>query len=251
MKFDKIKPARLSETIVEQLEEMIVKGLLKPGDRLPAERELAEQMDVSRPSVREALTRLEVKGLIHSRHGEGTFVTDLLSAGFKNPLVDLLCKDPEAMFDVLELRRGLEELAAGYAAKRATPADRTLIELRFNELLALKDQGELESEAKADAEFHIAIAEASHNVALIHIMRSLFDLLSDHIAQNLERLYISDENRDTVTAQHQDILRAVLSGDESSAREAARTHLTFVAQSMRDLRTEQSRERAAERRLSS
>jgi len=251
MKFEKVKPSRLSDTIVEQLEDMIVKGILKPGDRLPTERALAEQMGVSRPSLREALTRLEAKGLILSRRGEGTFVTDLLSAGFKNPLVDLLQKDPEAMFDVLELRRGLEELAAAYAAKRATPADRSLIERRYNALVANRQRGELETEAKADAEFHIAIAEASHNVALIHIMRSLFDLLNDHIAQNLRRLYVSQENRDVVAGQHQDILRAVLNGDEAAARTAARKHLTFVTKSMRDLRAEQTREREAERRLSS
>ncbi len=250
MKFEKVKPARLSDTIVDQLEELIVKGILKPGDRLPTERALAEQIDVSRASLREALTRLEAKGLIHSRRGEGTFVADLVSAGFKNPLVDLLQRDAEAMFDVLELRRGLEQLAAEYAAQRATAADRKLIERRYGELVAATEQEALEDEAKADAEFHIAIAEASHNVALIHIMRSLFDLLSDHITQNLKRLYFSKANRDVVARQHQDIMQAVLGGDAEAARAAAGKHLTFVAQSMRDLRSEQAREREAERRLS-
>ncbi len=248
MKFAKIKAARLSDAIVEQFEDMILKGILKSGDRLPSERELAEQMDVSRPSLREALTRLEATGLIHSRRGEGTFVTDLLSRNIRNPLLDLLKKDPETMFDVLELRRGLEELAAGYAAKRATPSDRALIEQRFEKLASLKGAG-LEAEAKADAEFHIAIAEASHNVALIHVMQSLFDLINDHIAQNLERLYVSEKNRESVTEQHRDILEAVLHGDETAARDAANRHLTFVAQSMRDLRVEQLREAEAERRL--
>ena len=100
MPLQPIKPARVSDAIVEQLKTQIISGALKPGDKLPAERELVEQLKVSRPSVREALLKLEAQGLIYSRQGEGTFVLDALSTTHTKPLATLLHDNPQALTEV-------------------------------------------------------------------------------------------------------------------------------------------------------
>ena len=123
MSFQRIQAPRLSDSIAEQLEQLILEGALKPGERLPAERELAQRLAVSRPSLREAILKLKTKGLIESRRGGGTYIKDIVANAVTNPLLHLLDAHPETIFDVLELRHALEETAALLAAQRATESD--------------------------------------------------------------------------------------------------------------------------------
>lgn len=249
MEFEKIVPAKLSDAIVEQLESFILKGILKPGDKLPSERELAIQMNVSRPSIREAITRIEAKGLISSRRGEGTFVNDLMAQSITNPLSNLLKDNPNAMYDVLELRHGLEEMSAWHAAKRATKDDCALIQKRFDALQKIKSESDLEREAEADAAFHLAIANASHNVALIHVMRSMFDLLHDHIYRALHLLYVREDDYSSLHDEHRAIMEAIFRKDADAARDATHNHLRHVGTSMREADVELMRQKDAKRRL--
>ena len=103
----KIKAAKLSDVILQQLENMILEGSLAPGEKLPPERELAKQFEVSRPSLREAIQKLEAKGLVTRRQGGGTFVKNQLEEGLTDPLFDLISKHPESQFDLLEFRHAL------------------------------------------------------------------------------------------------------------------------------------------------
>ena len=134
MRFESVKAAKVSDSIVSQIEEMILDGALKPGDRLPPERELALQLDVSRPSLREAIIVLQAKGLVTVRRGGGTYVADAFARAITDPLVDVLERHPDTTFDVLELRVALEEVAAYYAARRANDTDRKIIRRRFEAL---------------------------------------------------------------------------------------------------------------------
>lgn len=234
MQLQPIKPARVSDSIAEQLKAQIINGALKPGDKLPAERELVEQLKVSRPSVREALLKLEAQGLIYSRQGEGTFVLDALGTSITNPLANLLKDNPQALSDVMECRHGLEELAASYAATRATEMDRAIIRERFLALQAAHEKRDLSLEAKADAAFHMAIADASHNVALIHLTQSLFDLLGDVVLSNWEKIYKMEESYQAIHAQHGEIYEAIFSGDAIVARHAAHEHLAYIEACLRN-----------------
>ncbi len=234
MQLQPIKPARVSDNIAEQLKGLIRDGTLKPGDKLPAERELMGQLQVSRASVREALLKLEATGLIYSRQGGGTFVADELAPTITNPLAHLIKDNPDALSDVLECRHGLEVLAAAHAAVRATPTVRQAIKDRFTDLEAAYVKQDLELEAKADAEFHMAIAEASNNVALIHLTRSLFDLLGDQVIHNWEQIYQQRESRNAIHKQHKEILDAIMARDADSARSAAQSHLAFVGRCLRE-----------------
>ena len=235
VKFDHIKVARISESIVETIEEMILDGSLRPGDRLPPERELAGKFAVSRPSLREALVILESRGLLQSRRGGGTFVCDVVAPTITDPLVHLLRRRPESAFDVLELRHALEEVAAYYAAERATEQDLEAIAQCHERLVAtyVDDDADPMEEASADTEFHMSVADASHNIALVHVMRGLFNLLRVDIAKNLADLRTDGDAYRRVQKQHLEIFEAIRRGDAEGAREAANRHLTFVGARLR------------------
>jgi GntR family transcriptional repressor for pyruvate dehydrogenase complex len=252
MQYETINPPKVSDAIVDQIEQLILEGVLKPGERLLPERELAQQLNVSRPSLREAITTLKSRGLLQSRRGGGNFVVDVIAPALTDPLVELLKHHPKAMFDVLELRHALEEVAAYFAALRATDADREILRCRFAALEEIQ-QGtrEPQHDAVVDANFHLAIADASHNVALIHVMRGLFNLLLGNICRSLERLYTRESSYTLVHSQHQAILKAVLERDPEAARQAAHVHLTFVETTLRELDEEAARQARSQRRLQS
>jgi GntR family transcriptional repressor for pyruvate dehydrogenase complex len=143
--------------------------------------------------------------------------------------------NPGAVSDVLECRHGLEELAASYAALRATADDRELMREKFLALADANAARDLQRSADADAEFHMAIAEASHNFALVHLTRSLFDLLSTQMLSNWEQLLMDAQTCEQIHDQHQYIYEAIVSGDPDMARNAAHTHLSYIGRSLREL----------------
>ena len=116
MPFQKVTPEKLSSAVTRQVEKLILRGILRPGERLPSERELADRLGVSRPSLREAVAELQDKGLLTSRAGAGIFVADVLGGAFSEALVQLFASHEEAVFDYLSFRRDLESLAAERAA---------------------------------------------------------------------------------------------------------------------------------------
>ncbi len=219
---------RLSDSIAEQLEQLIVDGTLAPGHALPGERVLALKFGVSRPSLREALLRLEARGLLKVARGGGFAVTDVTAPTITDPLVHLLQRHPAAEEDVIELRHGLEVLAAQHAAERATRTDRAALKRRFDQLESSRARRDPLEVAQADAEFHLAIAEASHNVALIHVMHGLHNLLRTSMRHVWSLLYADADQVRTLNEQHRALLRAVLAGDAGAAGEAAHRHLQHV-----------------------
>ncbi|NJN45537.1 MAG: GntR family transcriptional regulator [Candidatus Competibacteraceae bacterium] len=250
MTFESIKPPKISDSIVQQIEQSIMDGVLRPGEKLPPERELAQQLNVSRPSLREALLKLEAKGLLQARRGGGTFVTDVVGPILTDPLVNLLKTHPEATYDILELRHALEEVAAYFAAVRSTEADREILQHRLAilETIHHEVQDPLR-DAEADTEFHLAIADASHNIALMHIMRGLFNLLRSSICRSLERLHTQSGNYEIVQDHHRHILNGILQRDPDAARAAAHLHLSFVEKTLREMDIEETREERSQRRL--
>lgn len=240
---------RLADQIAEQLETMIVERGLKPQDRLPAERQLAEQLAVSRPSLREAIQKLISKGVLISKRGGGTFVQTIPKAGFVDPLVALFRENPEYRFDVLEIRYAIESNAAWYAALRATEEDKAHIQQCFEHMIAQHGSDDPMEEARADAAFHLSIVEASHNLVSLHIMRGLFDLLQNSISHNLDKLYIIPRVFEPLKEQHQALMQAVLDGDPEAARLAAQAHLVFVEESLKSIDADEARKARALRHL--
>jgi len=252
MPIKQIAPKRLAETIVEQLETMILEGTLQPGQKLPPERALAEQFGVSRPSLREAVKRLVAKGLLVSRQGGGNFITENLGASFSDPLVQLLESHPEAHRDLLEFRRTLEADCAYYAALRATEVDKEKLAQAWAELencYRNPSEDTLEREAAADAGFHLAIAEASHNAVLLHTMRNLFNMLKHNIVTSIAGLYSKETNtRRGLLEQHHYLLQAILEGQAEQARKVAGEHIAFVQNAISQYSEEERRKQRALRR---
>lgn len=247
-----VRQKRLSDTIVEQLETMILEGTLQAGERLPAERVLAEEFGVSRPSLREAVQKLVAKGLLVSRQGGGNYVCESLGSSFSDPLVGLLEAHPEAHRDLLEFRHTLEADCAYYAALRATPPDREHLQQAFDELQACyarEDEASRAEEGAADARFHLAIAEASHNVILLHTIRGLFDLLKRSVVTNIGGMYaLRDETRRMLVDQHKALFEAIMAGRADDARAIAGEHINYVQNVLQESAEENQRTARALRR---
>jgi len=243
---------RISDQIAEQLRAFIVEMKLKPGERLPAERQLALDLGASRSSVREAIQSLASQGLLQSRHGGGTYVQDAQVAQWRhetvvNPLSSVVQQDPEYRYDVLEARHALEGSTAWHAALRATAQDKARIRECFEATLRFQGMGDPVLASRADAQFHLAIAEASHNLVLLQMMRGLFDLLQATVTQNRQKMYTAPQTFEQLTAQHQELMAAILAGDPERARDTVCRHLEFVHHSVRTLDEDEARRKRSTR----
>jgi len=251
MTYSRVQPQRVADVILAQIETMILEGSFIPGQRLPSERELARDFGVSRPSLREALQRLVAKGLLTSRQGGGTYVSERIGSTFSDPLLELIGSHAEFHYDLLEFRHGLEGLSAHYAALRSTEADKQNLQDRFDALVATYPLMQPETEAKADAAFHLAIAEAAHNAILLHSMRGLFTVLQRSIVDSLAVLLRREASHDALYDQHKALLDAILAGDPQSAQERSHEHLAFIEESLLESSRHKTRVQRALRRVHS
>lgn len=232
--FEPIRPRKISEEIVEQIKGLIAKGELKPGDRIPSERELASMMGVSRPSVREAIMVLEATGFLDSRQGGGTFVRALTETSIADPLAILVEeKDPEMLRALAEVRMGLESWAAFLAAQRAEP--RELAEMRRLYEIMAEQAVHGGWDPQVDADFHYAITAASHNSLQMHVLDSIHSLFHATIQVALMEFYRQQGHIEKLLAQHRDILDAIADRDPERARLKMMAHLTMVEEKMAEL----------------
>jgi len=240
--------ARAADAVALALEQRILEGSLKPGDRLPSEREFALEFGVSRPTLREAIQSLAARGLLHTRHGGGTFVTDRLLAEFVDPWQQMLTGNPLLHRDLLEFRQMLESQAAALAADRATDADIATLDAAYLALDEAYLRDDMATCIEADVAFHQAVAEASHNAMVGHVAASLMRLIHGHISTNLEYLRARPQRWDQLRAQHRAIWQAVREHQPEDAARAARGHIEFVRVSMDDNALAEERRLSALRR---
>jgi GntR family transcriptional regulator, transcriptional repressor for pyruvate dehydrogenase complex len=222
-----VRSSRLYEQIVQQVEESIHKGELKPGDQLPPERELAEQFGVSRTAVREAVKALREKGLVEAYPGRGTFITDGTSYTIRQSLDRMMRSGNEGFAFLAEVRQILEPEIAALATTRA---DEEALE-------AMRKQVEIMDTAKndpdafieADLDFHLALAEAAANPIILSLIDSIVGLLRE------QRMGIFQVEGGPERGQyhHKKILQAVEHRDAAGAREAMRAHLAQVGDDSR------------------
>lgn len=237
---------RVSDKITDQIKQLIEERQLATGARLPSERDLAELFDVSRSAVREAIRALNSQGLVVTKPGGGTFVQVEVMTWPKQSmesLTSLLSEDPHYRYDVLEARHVLEQMTAWYAAQRATAEDKKKIKSSFDLMMTYQKNGDMERAARADAQFHLAIAEASHNLVLLQIMRGLFDLVFSTVKENRRVMFRLDDahNRHQLTEQHEALLQAILGGDAEKAKQVMGEHLNFVSTSIRTTEDNEAR----------
>ena len=244
-----VKQAKLSDIILQQLETMILEGSLKPGQKLPAERELAKQFDVSRPSLREAIQKLEAKNLVTRRQGGGTYVSDKILAGLSDPLFALMANNKESQFDLLEFRHGIEVMSAYYAAMRGTQADFDEIQRKHDNIGNAQLEENYHIEAKAVFEFYIAICAASHNAVILHLAHSMAPLLIDNIEKNLTILAKRPDVFSQISDYRTRLMSAIISGKPQIAWGASHRNLAFIEEVLLKMSQENSRMERSMRRM--
>jgi GntR family transcriptional repressor for pyruvate dehydrogenase complex len=220
-----IRSSRLYEQIVKQIEDSVLKGTLKAGDQLPAERELAEQFGVSRTAVREAMKALCEKGLVESYSGRGTFIRNGTSHAIRQSL-GLMARigQAEGSAHLAEVRDILEPEIAALAAERAE--EQHLASMR--EAVDVMDAARQDAEAfiEADLDFHFALAEAAANPLILSLIDSIVALLRE---QRM-RIFLAEGGPDRGQYHHKRILKAVENRDPERARQCMRAHLKQVRQ---------------------
>ncbi len=231
MVYKKIKPKKIYEEVSDELYEMIRSGSLKPGEQLDSIQQLAENFQVGRPAIREALSALSSMGLIEIKQGEGTFVKTFDPAIMNHPLSAALLMDQDNIKHLLEVRKILESGTAEVAAKKRT--EENLIELKdmlFN-MEKVSDDEELSD--KADISFHVAVANASQNELLITLMNHVSELMTEKM-RDIRRvaLYSEEMTLKQLYQQHVRIYDAIAAQDEDGARSAMLFHLQSVEESL-------------------
>ena len=220
-----IKPKLISDQVFDQLRELIYRGIIKPGEQLLPELEMAREMNVSRGTLKNAIQRLIGMGLVTQKPGEGIFARDYTDE-FKNPLVQAISSQEISLDKVLEIRLPLECNAAALAAKRADEADIKAIQHSFDEMVFENSQGRLGNEA--DSSFHMAIAYASKNPLHIMIIRNFYDYIFHGIKETLEALYTEPDNIRKIMDQHEEIVTAIKQRHPEKASESMKTHIFFL-----------------------
>jgi GntR family transcriptional regulator, transcriptional repressor for pyruvate dehydrogenase complex len=222
VELEPIKSTRIYEEIVRQIKAMIAEGRLKSGDQLPPERDLAEKFLVSRTSVREALRALESLGLVEIRPGEGTFVREVSVESLIQPLALVMMSQREAIGELFEARRLIEPLIASLAAVRATADEVQEMERILDE--QAKEVAAGRTGLTQDAQFHTALAGASHNRAITRIVNALIDLL----AQSREESLTGAGRPERSHRDHRRVLDAIVKHDGTAARQAMVDHIVAV-----------------------
>ncbi len=219
--FKPIKHTKISDEIISQVKGLIAQGILKPGDRLPPERELVKELGVSRPSLREALNSLIAMGFLEIK-GKRTFVKSMASGSIQEPISLMLKADARKIFDLIEVRKAIETWAAFHAAQKATEEDIHQLEKILQRMKKAFQEGK--PWEKEDADFHLGIAQSTHNPIQAHIMFSIHDLLRESVAK-----VFRDRNKvKKLIDQHDRIFNAIKNHSPEKAREKTLEHLNYV-----------------------
>jgi len=223
MEFKEIAPVRLYESVIEQIMDLIKNNELKPGDKLPPERELAEKLSISRNSLREAFRVLESRGLIKSKPGGGRFIREIRENDHNNTENIILSLEKSSILELLEAREIFEVKIAEIAAQRATPEDIEIIEEALNKMNQ-KEELKDDKKTESDTEFHLAIAGASHNFVFVNIIKLHLDLLKE----TREKTWQIPGRREKQYQEHRAIFRAIKEHNSKKAGEAILKHLRSI-----------------------
>jgi len=224
-----VSQTTLPGKVASRIREMVSTGTVKPGERIPSERALAEQLGVGRPAIREALQELKTQGVLVSGRGpQGTRVATSPLSKIGTSLAQLLGSGAEHVRELMQLRASVEIEAAGLAAHRASLEDiRRLAD-------SVVKPGEVTT-AHIDVSFHLAIARATHNALFSQIAQEIINLLHEHTQAVLDALYNQPGGVMAIQRQHEAVVQAIRLGNEDRAREEMRTHMQYVTKGLAEL----------------
>ena len=225
--FEVVRRNKVYEEVAKQIERLILKKL-KPGDKLPSERELAEMLQVSRSSIRDAIRGLELMGLVEPRQGAGTIVRELSAESLVNPFANALKRRRDLVSELLDFRKMLEPPLAARAATRASADEISEME----EILHRQEekQGQGDAAIAEDAEFHYNVALASGNSVVLKVL----DILMDLLRETRERSLQVEGRPQKSLAGHRRILAAIKRHDGEGAKAAMRRHIEDIEEIVLD-----------------
>lgn len=240
--FSPIKKKMVSSELYDQIVSMIGNRGLKPGDKLPAERDLAKHLNVSRQSIREALKKAEAQGLIEVRHGEGTFVRSMVSHWMEEPLVVLMTEEVGKVNEFLEIRKLLEVWCARKAAEVATA--RELKKLKKDLVEMEKALDSPETFGRLDFDFHLSIVAATHNTLMLHIFTSMKPVFE--FKYKISSIVEEFQEKNTLLhQQHQELYEAISSRNADLAEQKIEAHLRFIEKAwIQDVRQYRAKQKA-------
>jgi DNA-binding FadR family transcriptional regulator len=225
-----VKPKRLYQDIVAQIQRLLADGRLKPGQQLPSERELSELFQVSRASVREAIRALESMGFVEIRSGEGTYVASTVDS-LLSPVAFTIRQHRDAFREIFEARRIVEPEIAALAAERASPLEVERLEAILREQARQIARGEIGVEA--DSAFHSILAQAARNKVFLRLNVAMVENLREVRERSLQ----ADGRPARSLAGHREILKAIRAKDPAKARKAMLKHLEAIERNIVQSRT--------------
>ena len=225
--FEVVRRSKVYEEVAKQIERLILEKL-KPGDKLPSERELAEMLQVSRSSIRDAIRGLELMGLVEPRQGAGTIVRELSTEPLINPFANALKRRQELVSELLDFRKMLEPPLAARAATHASADEISELEEILQRQVDKVSLGEVA--IAEDAEFHYNIALASGNSVVLKVLDIVMDLLKDTRTRSLQL----EGRPEKSLAGHRRILSAIKRHDAEAAKAAMRRHIEDVEEIVLD-----------------
>ncbi len=223
--FTPIKNSTISQKVIEQIKYMLYEDKLKKGDKLPSERQMAESLEISRSSVREALKELEIMGLIEARPGDGNFIKENFEDILFQPFSTIFLIKESNPYEILELRKFIEKGAASLAASRISKEELAGIKSLLDKAKASSDEDNL---TDYDVSFHYKIAQASKNFLLQSILNTISSLIATFISDVRENILIEKTHKEKIIEQHDAIYFALEKGDPILAETKMEDHLNYV-----------------------
>jgi GntR family transcriptional regulator, transcriptional repressor for pyruvate dehydrogenase complex len=229
--FKQIKVRHISEEVFAQIKAAILEGRLRPGQKLPTERELVKELGVSRVPIREAIRLLANMGLIETRQGDGSYVRSLLSDRLRDPLSHIIKDNVEKIFELLEVRKQIETWSAYYAAQRATAEDIAALGRIIDETKSYVKKKDTPP-VRLDADFHLTVAQCSRNTIQAHLTHTVYDIFNDYFNFLTENICFSSKYQQTILNQHFAVYDAIRKHDTQGARDRIMEHLSFVTEQL-------------------
>ena len=223
--FQSVENKKVSQVIIEQIQNMIMSGELKIGDKLPPERELTETLNVGRPALREALKALEVIGVIERIHGQGNFISSNIVDSFFKPLSLTFKLSNGRPEEILQVRFLLETFTVEQAAQNATAEDIEKLELIHKRMVLSQT---LEDKAKYDKEFHFELTKMSNNTLIMNLYQSVSYLIDSFINETVRISLFEEKSIEKIYEEHEIIIQAIKDKDSRKAVEAVKNHLAKV-----------------------
>lgn len=228
--FSPIKSSKLSDEVYKQIVSLISSGKLNPGDKIPSERDLAADLRISRQSIREALNRAEVMGLIEVRQGEGSFILSSVKKSLKPPLTLIIEKEAERIFDFLEIRKLVEGWCAEKAAAEATAEELENMAGILDEMKKVVSKDKQWEEL--DLNLHLSFAKATHNVIAVHIMEALKSNFKPFF--RFTKSMPSSEKMDILWQHHYEIFKAIKQRDPETSKKKVIEHLDYIREKLKE-----------------